>query len=70
MRDTVVIMVGGIQFTSLKVSWQYSRRPSGRHKLETGIGLRCEGDKLVGNEKFERAFWMDFEFCSSRASVR
>jgi len=37
--------------------------------LEAGTGFRCEEDHVVGNEKFERAFGMDFEFCSSRSSV-
>jgi len=32
--------------------------------------LTCEEDSVVGNEKFEREFGMDFEFCSSTASVR
>jgi len=69
LRDTTVIMGGGIQFTALKNFWQCRHRPSGRHMLEAGTGLRCEEDSVVGNEKFERAFGTDFEFCSARASV-
>jgi hypothetical protein len=62
-------MGGGIQFTALKESWQCSRRPSGRHMLEAGTGLRSEEDSVVGNNNFERIFGTDFEFCSSRATV-
>ena len=62
MRDTTVVMGADIKFTALKDAWQCSRRPSGRHMLQAGTWLRYEEDNVVGNEKFDRVFGIDFEF--------
>ena len=68
MRDTTLIIGGGIRFMALKAPWQCSRCPSGRHMLERGTGFETRRRQCGGKWNVWACIWG--EFCSKRAAVR